>query len=273
MRPARLTTLASALLLTGLFPGLAPAQEKNALETFDNAVSTFEAQRAALRKWQYHQTLTTHQLDGSGKIVARGTWKYIVRPGDPGAYEYTSEQTEGKLSFFKSGSEEGTPAPAKKAKPEVEEKNQAEAAIEAVRKYNLRDRYNWKLLPDESVAGESAYVLLFEPKPGQAAHSREERFFSLLSGRMWVSREDFTILKAEASLQSPCNLFWVIARVTRFEFTYKLEPARGSERLLRLSKASAKTVVAFPFYSVRQRHWLTIDKFEPRTARGGSAKP
>jgi hypothetical protein len=156
-------------------------------------------------------------------------------------------------------------------KTREEEKNQAESAVEAVRKYNLRDRYNWKRLPDETVGGEAAYVLSFQPKPRQNTRSREERFFSLLAGKIWVSPSDFIILKAEAALQSPCQLFWVLARVTTFQFTYVLEPSRGP-RLFRLSRATARTVVAFPFYAIRQRHWLTIDKFEPRTARGLAPK-
>jgi hypothetical protein len=116
-------------------------------------------------------------------------------------------------------------------------------------------------------------VLSFTPRPKQNTKSREERFFGLLAGRMWVSRRDFTVLKAEGALQSPCSLFWIIARVTTFRFTFELEPAPGGSRLLRECKASAKTVVTFPFYSVRQRHWQTVDQYEPRTARGGGASP
>ena len=212
-------------------------------------------------------TLTTYQLDDAGKVVAKGTWRSIVRPGDPQPLEYTSERMEGKLSFFKAGAEEpaptkttGTPAPKSKVEPE---KNQAESAVEAVRKYNLRDRYLWKRLPDENAAGESAYVIAFEPKPKQNTKSREERFFGLLAGKLWVSRSDFTVLKAEAALQSPSQLFWIIARVTTFQMTYEVEPARAGNRLLRLTKATAKTVVTFPFYSVRQKHWQRVDKYEP----------
>jgi len=256
----------------------APAQEKelSPLEIFDRALSTFNAQRAALRDWQYHQTLTTHQFDSAGKAVARGTWQSIVRPGDPRPLEYTAERMEGKLSFFKAESSSSS-APSSsgttstKSKTREEEKNQAESTVEAVRKYNLRERYNWKRLPDENVTGEGAYVLAFQPKPRQNTRSREERFFGLLAGKIWVSRSDFIILKAEAALQSPCHLFWVLARVTTFQFTYILEPSRGP-RLFRLSRATARTVVAFPFYSVRQKHWLTVDKFESRTARGLAPK-
>ena len=270
----------AAFLLAGLpaFSAAAEPEDKlTALAIFDAALAQFENSRVALRKWQYHQTLTTHQLDGAGKVVAKGTWHSIVRPGDPRPLEYTGESMEGKLSFFKAGAEEpapaktsGTPEPKTKVEPE---KNQAESAVEAVRKYNLRDRYLWKRLADGNVAGESAYVLAFEPKPKQDTKSREERFFGLLAGRLWVSRNDFTVLKAEASLQSSCSLFWIVARVTTFQITYELEAARGGNRLLRLNRATAKTVVSFPFYSVRQSHWQTVDKYEPRTPRGGDATP
>jgi hypothetical protein len=269
----------AAFLLAGLpaFAGAAEPEDKlAALAIFDAALAQFENSRVALRKWQYHQTLTTRQLDGAGNIVAKGTWHSIVRPGDPRPLEYTGESMEGKLSFFKAGAEEPAPTKASgtpESKPKVEpEKNQAESAVEAVRKYNLRDRYLWKRLPEENVAGESAYVVAFAPKPNQSTKSREERFFGLLAGRLWISRSDFTVLKAEAALQSPCSLFWIIARVTTFQVRYELEPARTGNRLLRLSKATARTVVTFPFYSVRQSHRQTVDKYDPRTPRGSTVR-
>jgi hypothetical protein len=266
------------LSLLGRLMFAAEEKELIALEIFDRTLTAFDNQRTALRDWQYYQTLTTHQLDGSGNVTARGVWQSIVRPGDPRPLEYIAERMEGKLSFFKaesssppSSAASATPSSKSKPREEAEEKNQAESAVEAVRKYNLRERYNWKRLPDETVTGEAAYVIAFEPKPRQNARSRDERFFSLLAGKLWVSRNDFIILKMEAALQSPCHLFWILARVTTFQFTYTLEPSRGP-RLFRLSKATAKTVVSFPFYAVRQKHWLTIDKYEPRTARGTAPK-
>ena len=283
MRRSRFATNLCLALLSALFSVSAAAQEKElaALEIFDRALHAFDGQRAALRDWQYHQTLTTHQFDSAGKAIARGTWQSIVRPGDTRPLEYTAERMEGKLSFFKAESASSStststaassPSPAAaKTKAREEEKNQAESTVEAVRKYNLRDRYNWKRLPDETVGGEVAYVLSFQPKARQNTRSREERFFSLLAGKIWVSRGDFLILKAEAALQAPCHLFWVLARVTTFQFTYVLEPSKGP-RLFRLSRATARTVVAFPFYAIRQKHWLTIDKYEPRTARGLAPK-
>ena len=277
MRPFRLTNRLLVLILFGGNPTLPTRAQQDkslsALEVFDAAVAKFEADRATLRQWQYDQTLTTHQFDRHGKVVAKGTWHSIVRPGDPRPPEYTGKEVEGKLSFFEAGAEEqktgsekpGVPASTKSSATTKD--NQAEWAVEAVRKYNLRSRYSWKRLPDEMAAGEEAFVLTFAPKPDQNTSTREERFFGLLAGRMWISRRDFTVLRAEGTLQSPCSLFWIIARVTTFRFTYKLEPAHGTNRLLRLSRATATTVVTFPFYKVRQKHWQTVDKYEPRTPR------
>lgn len=264
-----------ALIFLALLSALPTAKGKEsptALQIFDAALAKFQNDRAALRASQYHQTLTTHQLDAQDKVVASGTWKSIVRPGDPRPLEYTFSHTEGTLSFFKKGApapatpseKSPTPQPAGKA-----DENQAEAVIEAVRKYNLRDRYDWKRLPDEDVKGDRAYVLSFIPKAGQKTRSREERFFSLLAGRIWVSQSDDSVLKAEAALQAPCSLFWIIARVTTFKFTYELGPAPGGNRLFRPSNATATTVVTFPFISIRQQHWHKAEGYEPRALRKG----
>ncbi len=247
-----------------------------ALEIFDRALAAFDGQRASLRELQYYQTLTTHQFDSDGKVTARGTWQSIVRPGDPRPLEYLGERMEGKLSFFKSESSSSTsasptPSSKSKARAEPEEQYQSETSAEAVRKYSLRERYNWKRLADENINGEPAYVIEFEPKPHQNVRSREERFFSLLGGKLWVAQGDFIILKMDVALQTPCQLFWILAQVTTFQFTYILEPTHGP-RLFRLSKATAKTVVSFPFFAVRQKHWLTVDKYERRTARGTAPK-
>jgi hypothetical protein len=279
MRPFRLTNL---FVLITLFAVLGPASpaavepgaKLPALQIFDAALAKFDADRAALHQWQYHQTLTTEQLDSAGKVVAKGTWHSIVRPGDPRPLEYTGKHVEGKLSFFEAGAEEqqstpvkaGTPPPANRSN-ELKA-NESESVVEAVRKYNLRNRYSWLRVPDGTVDGEEAYVLTFTPKPNQSGGTREERFFARLAGRIWISRRDFSVLRAEGALQSPSSLFWIIARVTTFRFTYKLEPASGGNRLLRLSRAMATTTVAFPFYKVRQKHWQTVDKYEPRTPRG-----
>lgn len=259
--------------------GAAAAHDtSSALEIFDAALAKFDADHAALSRWQYYQTLTTHQLDHTGNVVAKGTWHSIVRPGDPHPPEDVSKHVEGKISFFEANADETQPAghkpPASPSPKMAQTKaNESEWIAQVVHKYHLRDRYIWRRLPDGKAAGEDAYVLTFTPKPNQNTSTREERFFGHLSGRMWISRRDFTVLRAEGALESPSSLFWILARVTTFRFNYDAEPvSAGSDRLLRLSRATATTVVSFPFYKVRQKHWQTVDKYELRTPRGTAGK-
>src|SRR5437868_12917145 len=102
MRGSLLATHFLLAIVIGIArPAVSAAAEQEdkptALTIFDAALAQFENSRVALRKWQYRQTLTTHQLDADGKVVAKGTWHSIVRPGDPRPLEYTGESIEGKL--------------------------------------------------------------------------------------------------------------------------------------------------------------------------------
>jgi hypothetical protein len=253
------------------------AQESDpvALELFDAALAKVKAQAAPLRKWQYHQTLTTRQFDSEGRVTARGTWKSIFRTDEKDPIEYLSEDLEGKLTFFhkepekpaRPGKATPTPAPTKTdVNDDSQSNNRLESLAVAVEKYSLRDRYVWTCLPDDKAAGEKAAMIAFHPKPGLPVKTREQRFFAQLAGKIWISREDFTVLKSEGGLLEPYRLFWIIARITRLQFEYEVE-ANPANRLLRKSKASAETVVAFPFKNVHQKHSLEVEKFEPRTPR------
>lgn len=262
-----------------LIPGL-QAQESDpaALALFDAALSKLEARSVLLKKWQYHQTLTTHQFSDNDKIIAKGTWKSIFRPDEKDPIEYLSENLEGTLTFFhkkpekaagKSASTEVSPVPKEESQDGIDDSqsnNRIESLADAISKYGLRERYVWTCLPDEKAAGEAAAVIAFSPKTRMPVKTREERFFSQLSGKIWISREDSTVLKSEGALLEPYRVFWIIARITTLTFAYEVEPNPAS-RVLRKSKASAETIVAFPFNQVHQKHWLEVRKFEPRTPR------
>src|SRR5438067_8134551 len=98
------------LLVAGRLTLAAEEKELTALEIFDRTLAALDNQRTALRDWQYYQTPTTHQFDGSGNVIARGTWQSIVRPGDPRPLEYIAERVEGKLSVVQPESAPSAPA-------------------------------------------------------------------------------------------------------------------------------------------------------------------
>lgn len=253
--------------------GALAAQEdrRSALEIFDAAMARTERQQALLRPWQYHSTLTTRQYDEDGTIVGKGVWRLLIRPGERESFQVLSDTREGKLTLLEDKPDEKAKKGGASSGPadggKKEDDTQPGSAVEAVRKYSLRERYTWTRLPDGTAAGERAYVLRFEPRPGQSARSRQERFFSHLGGTIWISQEDFAPLKLTAGLRSTYRLFWIIARLTQLDLSYEVAPARGGERLFRLSRAHVKSTVSLPFSTVRQQHWVSVDRYEPRTAR------
>ena len=262
------------LLLAGCFlAGVAPAQEKpsTALEIFDSAMARAAERQQKYRAWQYYTTLTTRQYDDDGGVIGRGTWRMLNRPGEKPSFRVLSEARDGKLTFIedkpegkKDGKGGGDGGGGSVGGDDDPEKNLS--VVEAAKKYGLRDRYTWTRLPDATVQGERAWVIGFEPRPGAPAKGKEERFFNQLGGTIWVSQSDSSALRMTASLRSPYRLFWIIARLTELELTYDLLPGRG-DPLLRLSRGTAKSTVSIPFNTVRQRHWIAVEKFEPRMGR------
>lgn len=260
--------LVAFVLATWLAPQL-PAQDgRSALEIFDAALQRMEERATLLKKMQYRQRLLTYQLDAEGNIVGKAEWRSIVRPGEKDPIEYVYESKEGKVTFVEDKPEEGKKVGKGERKDEADAKDQPGSIAAAIKKYNLRERYTWTRLPDETVAGERAWVLGFEPRPGVKSKSREERFLGQLGGKLFVSRESSVVLRAEVALRSTYRLFWVIARVTEMRLIYETLPQRGGgDSLLRLIRAQAFNTVVLPFNTIRQRHWLTADTFEPRTPR------
>lgn len=262
--------LVVALLLA--FASFVHAQE--ALDIFDHAVKQFDQRQKALRSWQYYQTLVARQYDDTGTLVGKGWWRALVRPGAEPPIEYVSGSTEGDLTLF------NKPAAAKSSKKSSgssqrtiaerelhEESSRPESVAEAVTKYHLRDRYHWQRLPDARTSGEIAYVLRFTPKKNQTqTDGREARFFSLLAGKLWISKRDHSVLKAEAALQAPMPLVWIIARITHLQFVWEVIPNRANP-LLRRSHGYSNLTIDLPFKTVRQKHRLTVDKYERRPGK------
>ena len=264
---------ASLLLLAGCFlAGMAPAQEtpRTALEIFESALTRAAERQQKFLAWQYYTTLTTQQYDDEGSVTGKGTWRMINRPGEKPSFRVLSESREGKLTFIedkpegKKDKKGGSGGGSSVGGDDDPEKNLS--VVEAAKKYGLRDRYLWTRLPDATIRGERAWVIGFEPRPGAPAKGKEERFFNLLGGKIWVSQADSSALRMTASLRSPYRLFWIIARLTELDLTYDLLPGPG-DPLLRLSRGTAKSTVSLPFNTVRQRHSIAVEKFEPRTAR------
>src|SRR6185312_7059006 len=81
------------------------------------------------------------------------------------------------------------------------------------------------LLGEDSLGGRAVYVLSARPKPLTGPSTREAKVLAGMSGRMWVAKDSFQIVRAEASVLMPVSILGLFARVlpgTRFEI--EIEP-------------------------------------------------
>jgi len=122
----------------------------------------------------------------------------------------------------------------------------------------LAPRFQLSREADADSAGRGCYVVSYRPRPGQAYDTREEKVINSLSGRFWISKDDFSIVQSEGSLSQPVTVAWV-ASVYRLEFQYRSMPLPTGET----APASFQVVLAVraPLYDLRQRQTSTITNY------------
>lgn len=112
--------------------------------------------------------------------------------------------------------------------------------------------FNFEYLEEKELAGRQCYVLLAKPKAGYRPPNRETEVLKGAEGRIWIDKETYNWVKAEAEVIRPVSIVAYLARVepgTRFE----LNMAPLSDDLWMPShfamKARAKVFFLFPHES------------------------
>lgn len=146
--------------------------------------------------------------------------------------------TRGYESFFVKGrpvrrlvEEDGRPlAPDKQARADREAREMAEAVRRGlavnerpgVRLSVLLDRYHFRSVGRETMAGRPAIVLEFAPRLRERKIDHD-RILRLVRGRVWVDEADEEVVRAELSNLAPLRLGWgfgasIASLATRIEF-------------------------------------------------------
>ena len=85
---------------------------------------------------------------------------------------------------------------------------------------NIIDHYTYTLEGEETVDGVDCYKIGFTPKPGMPYANREEKVLNNVSGHIWASKLDYSVIKNEGSLMRPVSVAWVFATLTEMEFHF-----------------------------------------------------
>jgi hypothetical protein len=215
----------------------------------EKVIARDEAITRALEKYEYDQKVEIEKLDAKGMIKGTDRLEMVVRPGAQASYTIVQDSSGGKVI--------PGDATAKQAKMAREsEKNKTTFSLR-----ELAARYIVTKAGVEVVAGRKAHVLAFAPKPGLKFKDRTEKVLNRLYGRMWVSTEDYAILKTEAALREPVELAWMFASMKSLEFEYVTQPAAPG---MVPKEFRLQFRVEVPFRTIWQRQLITMFKFRPR---------
>jgi hypothetical protein len=103
--------------------------------------------------------------------------------------------------------------------PEDEAKKAArEEPFELLR---ILDHFNYTLEGEEEVEGVPCYKIAFAPKPDMPYANREEKVLNAVSGHLWASKIDYSIMRNEGALMHPVAVAWVFATLREMSFHFE----------------------------------------------------
>ena len=209
--------LLSALCLTVIIAfcsGPVSAEENLSADAIvERAVDRAEKQDRSMVEANYKsEAVTKYQsLDADGRITDTVTSRSIQYPLHGAVFEELVEK-------------DGRPLNEKEIKKEEEKKRDFIREVETRRtrgdyiqptkdekiRFNreFTERYRYKLEKTEVVRGHPCWAISFKPKPGDLpVRNRMDRALNQMTGTLWVSEDDYGLLRVEFALRKPFK-YW-----------------------------------------------------------------
>ena len=209
--------LLSALCLTVIIAfcsGPVSAEENLSADAIvERAVDRAEKQDRSMVEANYKsEAVTKYQsLDADGRITDTVTSRSIQYPLHGAVFEELVEK-------------DGRPLNEKEIKKEEEKKRDFIREVETRRtrgdyiqptkdekiRFNreFTERYRYKLEKTEVVRGHPCWAISFKPKPGDLpVRNRMDRALNQMTGTLWVSEDDYGLVRVEFALRKPFK-YW-----------------------------------------------------------------
>lgn len=115
----------------------------------------------------------------------------------------------------------------------------------------ILDHYDYALQGEEMVAGVLCYKIGFTPKPNMPYDNREEKVLNAVSGHLWVSTKDYSLLRNEGALMHPVSVAWIFASLREMEFQFDAMPLPNGDWGPR--REQYRYLVHIPFMTLHER--------------------
>jgi hypothetical protein len=188
-------------------------QQPDAREIIRRSVAVADRSWKAKANYTYTERDEQRRLDGKGNLKSTDVdvVRVILVNG------ISVEQT------IRHNGAEPTPAQKKKNEEMVQkawQQTPADRAAQLQKDKESRafiqevpDAFDFRLAGEEQVSGRAAYVIDATPKPGYRGRSKYAKMFSRVKAKMWVDKQDYGWIKADAIVTDPIPMGLFIARV------------------------------------------------------------
>ena len=189
------------------------------------------------KAFDYDVAITREKLDSNNAVVSSSAETALVVGGHgPG---YGTRSASGN--------------------PEEEAKNQSRE--EPFELLNIIDHYIYTLEGEEVVDGVLCYKLAFTPKPDMPYENREEKVLNNVSGHIWASKQDFSLIRNEGSLMHPVSVAWIFATLREMDFHFDaIQIPNGDYGPGRLQY---QYLVSIPFMELHERDIRKMSNYRP----------
>ena len=113
------------------------------------------------------------------------------------------------------------------------------------------DHYTYTLEGQEIADGVPCYKIAFTPKPDMPYDNREEKVLNAVSGHLWISTKDFSLIKNQGSLMHPVSVAWIFATLREMEFKFDSMPLPNGD--YGPQQVQYRYLVNIPFTSLHER--------------------
>jgi hypothetical protein len=127
---------------------------------------------------------------------------------------------------------------------------------------NILDHYTYTLEGEETVEGVPCYKIGFTPKPDMPYRNREEKVLNAVSGHLWASKADFSLMRNEGALMHPVSVAWVFATLREMNFHFETMQLPNGDYGPRQEQYSY--LVSIPFwFTMHERDTRRMSNWRP----------
>ena len=121
------------------------------------------------------------------------------------------------------------------------------------------DHYTYTLEGEETVDGVDCYKIGFTPKPDMPYDNREEKVLNNVSGHIWASKQDYSVIKNEGSLMHPISVAWIFATLREMEFHF--DAMRMPNGDYGPGRLQYRYLVSIPFMQLHERDTRVMSNY------------